>query len=141
MFLDGLGDLLGHAFLDLNAARENIYDARNLREPDDSAVGDVSHMALAVKGKEMMLAEREEIDVFDDDHLVVFFLEGGALDGFLGVFVVALREKAEGLRHALGGADQAFPLRVFAEGDEEVFYERLNGRDVLFAPRHIATLF
>lgn len=43
---EGEGDLLGQAFLDLQAAREHFGDAGELGEADDAAVGDVADVHL-----------------------------------------------------------------------------------------------
>src|SRR5688572_20113193 len=43
-FIDRRRDLLGEAFLHLKAAREDVDDARNLRQPDDVLLGDVRNV-------------------------------------------------------------------------------------------------
>ena len=73
--LDAFLDLKRHALLHLQTVAVDIDYAGNFREPRDVAVGDIGHMHLAVKGYHVVFAEREEIDVFDDNHLRVVFLE------------------------------------------------------------------
>ena len=38
-FLEEVGDLLGQALLDLQATGVGLHDARELRQPEDPAVG------------------------------------------------------------------------------------------------------
>lgn len=58
-----IGDLLREALLELKAARQEIDQARDLRESDDAAPRQVADVHRAVERKEMMLAERMELDV------------------------------------------------------------------------------
>jgi hypothetical protein len=46
-FLNRRGDLAGEAFLDLQAAREHIDEARDFTQPDDTLVGKIGYVALA----------------------------------------------------------------------------------------------
>ena len=49
LFLDGLGDLAGHALLNLQAAREHVYQASDLAEAEDALVRQIGHMGFAEK--------------------------------------------------------------------------------------------
>ena len=69
--LDRLGDLDGEPLLHLQPAREHVHEARDLREADDLAVGEVGHVGLAEERQQVVLAHREDVDVLDDHHLVV----------------------------------------------------------------------
>ena len=51
----------------------------------------------------MMLTEREHLNVFDDDHLIVALIEDGIFDGVLDGVLVALREE----QHRLGRAKRS----------------------------------
>src|SRR5262245_6836918 len=55
--LERLGDLLGETLLDLEAPREDVDDARDLREPDDAPVGDVGDVHAPVEGQQVVLAQ------------------------------------------------------------------------------------
>src|ERR1700735_4649689 len=46
-FLNGLGDLGGEAFLNLEAAREQFDEAWNFAETDDASVGNIGDVHLA----------------------------------------------------------------------------------------------
>ena len=62
----------------------------------------------------MVLAKRKELDVFHDYHLIVVFVEHGAVHDGAQVLFVALCEEENGLRIALGGIKQAFSVGVLA---------------------------
>ncbi len=70
-FLNGLGNLRGETFLNLQAARENLDQPRNFAQADDFAIGDVGDVNLAEERQHVVLAEAEHLDVFDDDHFVI----------------------------------------------------------------------
>ena len=55
--LDGLRDLDGEALLDLEAARVDVDEARDLGEADDLAVRQVGDVGLAEEGQQVVLAE------------------------------------------------------------------------------------
>ena len=70
-----LGNLIGHAFLQLQSAREDVHETRDLAEADDSSVGDVGDVALAEERQQVMLTETVEVDVPHDHHLVIIDAE------------------------------------------------------------------
>jgi hypothetical protein len=74
---------------------------------------------LASKGHEMVFAEGKDFNVFDDDQLVVVFVEDGAVDNVAQVLLVTLGEEEHGLGIALGRAQQPFALRVLADALED----------------------
>ncbi len=101
-FLDGLGDLGGEALLNLQAAGEEFDQARNLAEADHLAIGNVGDVHFAEERQQVVLAEAEHFDVFDDYHLVVGDGEERAFEQGLGIFGVAAGQKLQGLPDALG---------------------------------------
>jgi hypothetical protein len=86
-FLNGVGDLAGEPLLHLQAASKHFNEARDLAEADHLAFGDVGDVDFAEKGQHVVFAEREHLDVFHDDHLVVVDVEHGAVQNLGGVFV------------------------------------------------------
>src|SRR6478735_4360639 len=68
-------DLDRQPFLYLQATSESVNYARNLREPDDVSVGNIRDMRLAEKRQHMMFAQGVDLDILDDHHLLVLFLE------------------------------------------------------------------
>ena len=75
--LNTLFYLESHTFLHLQAVRENIHYAGYLAQSGNVAVRNICHMCLSVEGKHVMFAKREEINVFHNHHLTVFFLKLG----------------------------------------------------------------
>lgn len=52
--IEGIGDLGGHPFLDLEAAGKDFDDAGNFREADHFFVGDVGDAGTAKEGEHMV---------------------------------------------------------------------------------------
>lgn len=71
---DGERNLLGETLLDLKTAGEHFGDAGELAEAEDAAVGDVADVHLASEGDEVVFAEREDFNVFDDDYRLLAHL-------------------------------------------------------------------
>ena len=121
--LDAVADLLRQALLDLQAAGIGLDHARDLGQAGDPPVRDIGHMCLADERKHVMLAQREQFDVLDQDHLAVRLREDGGLYDFLTILEISLRQELHGFRHALRRLGETFPLDVLAE-------ELENGLDV-----------
>src|SRR5690242_2395520 len=69
--LDGFSNLHRESLLYLQAAGKDIYQAGDLAQSYDFPIRNVGHVDLAEERENVMLAEAEHFDVFDDDHLVV----------------------------------------------------------------------
>ncbi|MNE52576.1 hypothetical protein D3C80_1472520 [compost metagenome] len=113
--LDGLGDLPGEVFLDLQAAGEHVDDARHLRQAEHLAAGDVGDVCLADEGQQVVFAQRIQLDVLDQHHLAVVGAEQRVVDDLFQRQFVAVAEVLHGLGRAFRGVQQPFALRVFAE--------------------------
>src|SRR5271163_80116 len=87
--LDGFGDLGGEALLNLEAAGKDFDQAWNFAEADHLAVGDVGDVYFAEERQQVVFAEAEHFDVFDDHHLIVGDGEQRAFEQGLRVFGVA----------------------------------------------------
>src|SRR5579864_8135199 len=70
-FLDGLSNLGREALLDLQAAGEDFYEARNFAQANHFAIRNVGDVHLAEKWQHMVLAEAEHFDVLHDHHFVI----------------------------------------------------------------------
>ncbi len=121
--LDGFGDLGGEALLYLEAAGEEFDEARNFAEADYFAVGDVGDVHFAEEREQVVLAEAEHFDVFDDDHFVVGDGKERALEQGVGVFGVSAREELQGFADALGCVLETFALWILAETHEHLLDE------------------
>ena len=113
--VDGVADLRGEPFLDLQALGENVHDARELGDADHAPGRQVADMRLADDRHDMMLAMAFQADVAHHDHLVIVggFLEGALQHGDR-VFAVACEELAIGPEHPVRRADKALAGGVVA---------------------------
>ena len=66
----------------------------------------------------MVLAEREELDVFQDDHFMVVFAEHCAIHDGAKTLPIALREKEHCFRIALWGVEQTLSARILAKAGQ-----------------------
>ncbi len=114
-FLNGLGNLRGQSFLNLQAAGKYFNEPWNFAQADNFAIRNVGHVYLAKERQHVVLAETKHFDVLDDDHLVVGDCEQGLLKHGLGVFFVALDQMLIGAVNSLGSTLQPLAGRVFAE--------------------------
>ena len=101
-----LGDLAGQALLHLQAAREDLDQARDFAEPDDAALRYVSDVTFSEKRQQVMLAEAIEVDVLDDHHLVIIDAEERVVEDGVDVGRIALSQKAKRFLHSLWRVEQ-----------------------------------
>ena len=120
--LDAVADLLGQALLDLQAAGVSLYDAGDLGKSRDLSVGDVGDMGLPDERQHVVLAQGEEFDVLDDDHLVVGLVENGGLHDGSAILSVTLCQELPGLGHPFGRFDESLPLRILSEQFQNGLY-------------------
>ena len=78
----------------------------------------------------MMLAEGGEINVPHDYHIMLIFLEDGAIDEAAQILFITLCEEEHGFRIALWGFKQTLSVGVFAHALEQ----RPDGRAHLVEP-------
>ena len=115
-----VGDLLGEALLDLEAAGVHVDDARDLREPDDAPVRDVGHRRRPEERQQVVLAERVERDVLDDDHLAVVDLEDRAVEEAHRILAVARRQLRVHAVDTFGRPCETRPVRVLPDLHEDL---------------------
>ena len=128
---EGAGDLVGEAFLHLQAAGEEVGEAGQFADTDDASAGDVADVADAEKGQQVVFANRVDFDVADDDHVVVFCFENGVLEEFGGGFGRGGADQVfPGVGGAAGGVYEAGAVGVFAEGENPLFDDVLHGADL-----------
>src|ERR671914_550554 len=77
-----VGDLAGHPLLHLRPPGVDVHQPGELGQPGDMPlfVGRVPHMRHAVERHQVMLTDRVDLDVLDQDHLVVIGVEHGVQD-------------------------------------------------------------
>src|SRR5262249_18322184 len=109
------GDLRGQSFLHLRAARVDVGDARQLRQPDDAPVfRNVGDVRDAGEGKQMVFTERCDGDVFDHHYLVVRFSRD-YFDLTGRVFMQPAADLRIHLGHAAGRVENAGAREVLAD--------------------------
>ena len=77
--IDGIGTLRCQTFLDLGATGITVDQSCQLRQTGNAAllVRDVAQVRNTIKWHEMVLTQRVDGDVLDDDHFLVASLELG----------------------------------------------------------------
>lgn len=113
-----LADLRGEALLHLQAPGVGIHDPRDLGEADDLFIGDVGHMRLAVEREQVVLTERKELDIADNDHLALLGRKESLADDLVDIHLVARGQKAHGFGVALGGVHKPLAAEVLAQEGE-----------------------
>src|SRR3990172_2717034 len=78
--INEVGDLPGHALLNLQPAGKHVDDARNLGQADHALQWQVGYMCTAEEGKHVVLAQTIELNVTHDHHLVVLDVEERVID-------------------------------------------------------------
>ncbi len=109
LLAERLGDLVGQPFLHLQAAREDLDEARDLAQPDDAALRDVGDVASAEERQQVMLAETVEVDVLDDHHLVIIDGEERVVEDGVDVGGVTAGQETKRLLHSLRRVEQPLP--------------------------------
>ena len=134
--LDTVLDLRRQTLLHLQATSEDVDDAGELREPRDVAVGDIADVDLTEEGQHVVLTERVEVDILDDNHLTILLTEHRRAEDLLRVFVRTRGEEAHSLSNTLGCLHQALTLGIFAQQAEDlVVVVAQSGFGSLFALR------
>ena len=118
--LDRFGDFGGELFLNLQAAREAVHDARELRNADDAIVRQIADMRAAGHRQHVMLAEADDANVLEHDEFVIAAdLVEGALEIVARIDVIAGEKLAIGARHTLRRVDQTLAIGIVARPFDE----------------------
>ena len=113
-----IGDLRSQSLLQLQASREHLDRTRELREPRHTAVGDIGKMHLAIKRKQVVLAQRVELNIALDDHIVG--VDGKRRGQMLRCRLVhASTYFSIHAPHALRRLEQPFALNIFPHALEQ----------------------
>ena len=128
--IESVTDLLSESFLYLESTRIHIDDARDLTQSDHMFGGEIPYMNLANEGEKVMLTERIEFDIFNDDHS----LRVGTEEGRIGFDAsdIELRPVARG--HLAPGFEEASGsiLEPFTGGILSEFLEEANDEVLMF---------
>ena len=111
---------VGQSLLNLRPTREHFYSSRQFRQTDDAPVGgQVGDVHLAGEGKQMMFTNAVKLDSRNGDDLIAGLGEG-ALKMRRRILAQASEDLAIGPCHALRSFTQAFAVRVFADGQQDL---------------------
>src|SRR6185503_350690 len=101
--------------------------AGELRQPQDLPIRDVRDVRLAEERQQVVLAERVEVDVPHQHHLVVVVLgEDRAVQDLVDVLLVARGEELQHGFHARRRLLESFPLRILAELAQDALDQLLH---------------
>lgn len=62
----------------------------------------------------MMLAQREDLDIFDDDELIMIFVEDSSIDQITDILLIAFSKVKHGSCIALRRPSQTFSVWIFS---------------------------
>ncbi|MPN55710.1 hypothetical protein SDC9_203394 [bioreactor metagenome] len=119
-FHDRLRNLLDQPLLNLEPPGKHVDDPRNLADPENLVVGDITDVTAAEKRQHVMLAQTEELNVAHDHHIVRLRREDRAVDHILQILPVPAQQILITLGHPVGSGTQTFALRVLAGGDDDL---------------------
>ena len=69
---------------------------------------------------EVMLAQRVQLDVLDDDHLIVVGGEQRAIDDVFNALLIAMTQVLHRFGGTFGRIEQAFAVGVFTQAHEDL---------------------
>src|SRR5262249_28082775 len=110
--------------------RENINNARDLRNANYFSIGNVSDVSPADKRQQVMFAHRIELDVFYENDLACFGAEDCAIDDLSEVLAVSIREKLKRTRGPGRCSEQPFALRIFADRLQQIAESFFHSRQL-----------
>src|SRR5207248_4034645 len=120
--------LVGEALLDLQAAREHLDDAWNLREADQAAVGQVRDVRPPEERQQVVLAQRVDLDVADADQVLVPLAVQRVPDDVRHRHVVPAREPLEGCLDPGRGLAQPLAGGIIPQLGEHLPHQGLERR-------------
>ena len=112
---DGIGDLHRQVFLDLQASCIHVDDTGDFRQPDHLAARQIGDVRATDEWQHVMLAQRVQFDVLDDDHVVVLRAEYGVIHYRVKVLIVAAAQECHRLRRAFRCLDQPLALQILSQ--------------------------
>src|SRR5262245_35825793 len=123
--------LARHPLLDLRSPRVHVDEPGELGQPGDLAalVWYISDMRIAEEWRQVMLAGREHLDIADEDHLVVIGVEDRAED-ILRMLCQPGELLCVGSRDPAGSVLDSIPVRVLADGEQDLAYGTLDPLEI-----------
>ena len=125
-----LRDLGRQVFLNLQTARENIDNARHLREADDFPVRNVGNVGAADEREQMMLAHRVKLDVLNQNNLARVGIENRVVDDLFHALAIALGEKFHRPGRTCRRPCQSLTRRILSDGVEQIAVDFSQSSDL-----------
>ena len=113
--LDTVADLDGKPLLDLKTAGITLHHTGDLAESGDIAVGNIGHMGLSIERQQVMLAHGVQLNILDNHHLTVVFLEHRRTQNLGSVHMVTLCQELHALGHPFRGLEQSLAFRILPQ--------------------------
>ena len=115
LLLNGVGDFLSEAFLDLQAPCKQFNETNHFAQANHLAGRQVTHMAFSEEGQEVVLAQTVNLNIPDNYHLVILDIKEGALENVLNILGVTLGQKLQRLNDPSRCLPESLTLRIFTE--------------------------
>lgn len=128
-FRDQIGDLMGHPFLNLGAARDFLDDSGQLAQAGHFSARKVADVGDSHEGKQVMLAHAVEADVAHEDDFIVPFLED-AVQMMGGIGAEAGKKFGVHPRDSFRGFQQALAVGVFPHRCQDFPDGSFNSRKI-----------
>ena len=125
--LQRVRDLVGQALLHLEPPGEHLHDPRDLAQSEQSSLGNIGDVRLSEERQHVVLAERIQLDVLDEDHVVVLLDEHARSDRLTRVGPVSAREPFHRLGDPAGCVHEARSRRVLAQPPQLLPHQVLIG--------------
>ena len=127
---------IGHPFLQLQSASENVDHTRDLAEADHLPIRDVGNVALAEERQQVVLTHAVEVDITNDYHLAIVDAEQRTVQHSIDIRLVAAGEKPERLVDSVRRLDQPLAGGVFAQLDQQALDQILHRFIIYPGRRH-----
>lgn len=114
-FLNTFFYLQCHTFLYLQPMRKHIHYPGNLTQTGDITIGNISNMCLSIKRKHMVFAQREEINIFHDNHLTILFFEFSSQQNGMRILFITACQCQHSFGYALRSFQQSFSFYIFTQ--------------------------
>src|SRR6516164_3388497 len=123
-----VSDLRCESFLHLQSPRKDLHQPRNSGESNHFSIRDIRDVDLSEERQKMVFAQTEHLNILDDHHFVVSYVEHRAQQNLLRVLLVALGQILHRSFHTFGSVPESITLWVFAETKQHFPHEVLQAR-------------
>src|SRR6516165_6080641 len=105
-----ISDLRCESLLYLQSTSKDVHQARNFAESNYFSIRDIRDVDLAEERQKVVFAQTEHLNILDDHHLVVSYVEHRAQQNLLRVLLVALGQILHRSFHTFGSIQESITL-------------------------------